>query len=114
MHPNEWILGHDTGISSKVIWGVMTGTENFSTWSGQGTPHDPGDFGRCHRLLELFPAWRARLSEVATRFPMWGPLIREWDRMTEIYIRDLESGRSSELYELMQALRTEGMKAQEV
>jgi hypothetical protein len=25
MTPNEWILGNDTGISLKAIWGVMMG-----------------------------------------------------------------------------------------
>jgi len=110
MHPNEWILGNDTGTSSKVIWRVMTGTPEFNKFFGHNPPIDPADFGRCHRLLELFPEWKERLPEVVGWYPVWGPMVREWDRMTEIYIRDLESGRSSELYGLMQALRTEGME----
>src|SRR5687767_2874441 len=81
MTPNEWILSHDTGTSSKTIWAVMTGTE----CRDPGHPHDADDFGRCYRLLQHFPGWRARLSEVAARHPMWAPLVAAWDELTALY-----------------------------
>ena len=66
---------------------------------------DPDDFGRCHRLLERFPEWRERLPEVADKFPVWRGLVAEWDRLTAIYLRDLPTGRSDELFQEIQRLR---------
>ena len=79
----EWILGNDKGISSKTIWSVMTGqkTNEHFNW----TPSDDHDFGRCYRLLGLFPEWRPRLGEVAAAHPSWGPLVRDWDKVSGLY-----------------------------
>ena len=112
MTPIQWIIGDDTGVSSKTIWAVMMGavTEERSSFR-YDTPHDPDDFGRCYRLLKKFPAWNGRLGEVAEIFPKWGPMVARWDEMTAIYERDLASGKSSELYDLMQKLQDEGMLA---
>lgn len=80
----EWIAGPDTGISSKTIFAALTGitwTERFSP----DIPHDPDDFGRCYRLLLIFPEWRFRLAEVAMRFPVWGPMIAIWDELTAMW-----------------------------
>ena len=109
MTPLEWIAGNDTGISSKTIWAVMMNAvpENYG-FGHFDTPLDPSDFGRCYRLLALFPDWKNRLDEVAEKFPKWGPMVREWDTMTALYERDYESGKSSELYDLMQKLVDEG------
>jgi len=109
MTPNEWIVGDDTGISSKTIWAVMMNSvpENPNPYRFD-VPKDPSDFGRCYRLLIWFPEWRERLGEVAEKFPAWGPLVRKWDRMTELYLRDLKTGKSSELYDLMRVLVDEG------
>jgi len=61
--PLEWLHGLDTGVSSETIYSVMTG-HNVLTCGEGDAPHDPGDFGRCYRLLKLFPEWRERLAEV--------------------------------------------------
>jgi len=112
MKPNEWIIGYDTGISSKTIWAVMMGALGANPGPFDfDVPYDPADFGRCYRLLQMFPEWKNRLNEVVTRFPKWGPMIREWDKMTRLYERDNLTGRSSELYDLMQRLKDEGMLA---
>lgn len=111
MTPNEWIIGSDTGISSETIWSVMMGAADFENRPfGFDVPHDPSDFGRCYRLLKHFPEWRERLNEVAKRFPKWVPMIREWDKMVAIYERDLETGKSTELYDLMRKLKDEGIE----
>jgi hypothetical protein len=107
----EWLLGGDTGISSKTILSVMTGIQ-----SGEGytsVPSDPSDFGRCYRLLFRFPEWRKRLPEVAKKYPAWGPLIREWDAMTEAYeaAQVARITHLSELYDHMQLLIDEGRLA---
>jgi hypothetical protein len=104
-NPDAWRDGPDTGISSMTIWSVVTG--KGTKYSRFDVPHDPADFGRCYRLLKAF-SWRDRLPDVVARFPEWEPMVREWDRMTAIYERDLPTGESAELFALMQKLEKEG------
>lgn len=49
----EWLSGDDTGASSKTILSTIYDTNPKSRNSC--TPQDPGDFGRCYRLLKKFP-----------------------------------------------------------
>lgn len=108
----EWVIGDDTGVSSKAIWAVMMGAVDASArWHNYAPPADPSDFGRCYRLLALFPAWRTMLGRVATRFPLWGPMVAAWEEMERLYRRDLDSGQSVELYDLMKRLEAEGRRA---
>lgn len=83
MTPTDWLLSGDTGISSETICAVMVG----ATARRVDIPYDTDDFGRCYRLLTLFPEWRARLPEVAKRFPKWGPMVMAWDELTSLYER---------------------------
>jgi hypothetical protein len=68
------------------------------------TPKDPSDFGRCHDLLRLFPEWRARLPEVAERYPEWRSIVDVWDELAALYVEELPTGRCSKLYDAMHAL----------
>lgn len=103
--PEDWIMGHDTGTSSETIFSVMTGKNVRS----HGDPLDPDDFGRCHRLLKLFPEWRKRMPEVAAKFPntSWPALVREWDRLTTLYEQEVPNHRGSapKLYDAMKKCR---------
>ena len=103
-----WITSSDTGISSKVIWEVLTGLRLYDL-SWRDVPHDPADFGRCYRLLKVMPAWRERLSEVADQHPAWGLFVREWDRLTVMYEEacSRRDGMASEMYGLMRQLEEE-------
>lgn len=107
MKPNDWIMSGDVGISSKTIWAVMQGCKS-PQWASP--PLDPSDFGRCYRMLVLFPKWRKRLSEVAARHKDWGPMIREWDHLTDLFIEESHSttGMAPKLYARMQELLKEG------
>lgn len=113
MKPEQWIISNDTGISSKTIWAVMmgavTGKEHPFTFD---VPHDPCDFGRCYRLIFHFPEWRERLHEVGELFPMWKPMIREWDKLSEMFSQNIRNGKTSgwsdEMYKFMQKLEDEG------
>ena len=95
-----WLSNGDTGISSKTIWSALTGNLIERT----GIPHDPSDFGRCYRLLKVMPAWRARLHEVAAKFPEWEKLIDAWDELTALYEEELPTGRAPRLYSRMKEL----------
>lgn len=78
---NEWICSDDTGTSSKTIWAVMQRTKARD----RDVPYDAGDFGRCYRLLELIPEWRARLDDVARAQPAWVGIVREWAKLEALY-----------------------------
>jgi hypothetical protein len=110
--PTDWARGRDTGISSGTIYSVITG--NPSPCRSHGIPHDPSDFGRCYRLLELFPAWKHRLGAVAAAYPAWKPFVREWYKLTEMYEAVCghaligDNAPAMEMYNFMQKLREEG------
>lgn len=77
----QWIRGCDTGISSKTIFSVMTGNAIDRT----DIPYDCSDFGRCYRLVEMFPEWKSRLNEVSNIYPKWEPIIKNWDYLSSLY-----------------------------
>jgi hypothetical protein len=102
----QWYRGGDTGVSSETIFEVMTGVPV----QRRGIPWDPADFGRCYRLLQVFPGWRARLQEVATLHAEWQPFVDNWAKMEELYERDLPTDRSKDLYNMMITLRDTWLK----
>jgi hypothetical protein len=106
--PEEWLRGRDTGTSSLTIYAAMMNAP--SPHDRYDVPHDPDDFGRCYRLLNLFPDWKMRLGEVGTRFLIWRPFVREWNKLTEMYETALASktNRAPEMYKFMQELEYEG------
>lgn len=75
---NAWVVGNDVGSSSKTIWAVMLGIDPGNEGSH---PHDPGDLGRCLRLLELMPEWKPRLPELAAQSPEWKALVERWGEL---------------------------------
>lgn len=104
MTPLDWMMAGDTGVSSETIMHVMEGTQPPE---GTDVPYDRGDFGRCHRLLELFPHYRHRLREVADKYPIWVGFVREWPGLTDLY----ESGKAEQLNDAMRPLVEEGRLA---
>lgn len=86
----DWIVGDDTGMSSKCIWGVMVGAgpDGFRSY-----PLDPDDFGRCHRLLQAVPEWRARLSEMAAVSKQWAGLVADWDAIEAAFVAETKGER---------------------
>lgn len=96
--PHRWAVGPDTGLSSKTIWRKMMGVP------GQvDVPHDPDDFGRCHRLLSAIPGWRDRIGEMST-VPGWESLAPAWSELEALYLEELPSGRLPKLYARMKEL----------
>jgi hypothetical protein len=82
----RWIAGDDTGTSSKAIWShMMAGGAQPDGAFGGGHPHDADDFGRCHRLLTIEPAWRARIGEMARYSAEWAALAARWPDLTTMY-----------------------------
>ena len=110
MTPIEWLLSGDTGVSSKTICAVMTGSNMGGSFQPD-VPYDCGDFGRCYRLLQHFPEWRTRLNEVAEKYPMWGPMIDVWDDLSELYENERDSKKDHGLYQRMGKLVDAGLIA---
>ena len=101
MHPQgiyEWASCWDTGISSKTIWSVCTGSDRFEEDELGAPPQDPADFGRCCRLLALAPQWKARLGEVATKYPAWSMIVANWDTLEALYREELPTGAAPKLF----------------
>lgn len=104
----EWVNGHDTGISSKAIYRHMMGIapdprERFGDY-----PRDPSDFGRCYRLLALAPSWRARIGEMASHGKEWAALAGTWDELTAMWEEVVASKAkfAGAMYDRMQALHS--------
>ncbi len=101
---NDWIVGRDTGISSKSIYAAATG----ATPDQWGVPHDPDDFGRCYRLVKLFPFVKESFRHLVMRCPKWGPFVKNWDELVGLYEKELPTGKCPLLYARIQEL--EGRK----
>ena len=101
----EWLMSGDTGVSSKAIFAVLTGSKVTRT---DNWPSDPSDFGRCYRLLERFPEWKDRMDEVAKALPAWHPLILYWNEIEMLYLNELKgTGGKGTTYAKMQVVTKE-------
>lgn len=92
----RWWRGLDVGSSSAAIFAVFCA--DGLKWRAKehghaSTPRDAGDFGRCKRLLDLFPAWRPRLAEVAAAYPdtKWPELVGKWDLLEAATPEELQT-----------------------
>lgn len=114
MTPIEWLLSDDTGISSKTILLVMLKCDDVDSFRPD-VIYDPDDLGRCIRLLKLFPEWRPWLHEVSDRFPIWGPVISEWDDLERRYgdLMGSDTAGYKRLYERIQGLIKKGRREAE-
>jgi hypothetical protein len=83
----RWWYGLDVGCSSTVIFAVLNEnkrlTYDATESGGKSIPHDADDFGRCKRLLDMFPEWRTRLDSVAKAHQdtCWPAIIARWQEL---------------------------------
>ena len=81
----QWWEGTDVGLSSAAMFGVLGNVCAAASleYSDKATPRDADDFGRCKRLLDKFPEWKARLGEVAVAYPdtKWPAIVSRWDEI---------------------------------
>jgi hypothetical protein len=84
-----WLKLHDSGLSSCCIADKMCGMVPTGHY-----PHDGDDFGRCERLLILYPCWRARLGEMSSVNGHWAALVARWDEVAEAWRHDVELSRT--------------------
>lgn len=102
---NQWLLGGDTGISSKVIWAVMTGNNPIVVVQGTlDAPRDPSDFGRCYRLLQEFPEWQFRLNELRNISKNWRTFADSYLELVNLWLEESPSGNCPKMYDKMKEL----------
>ena len=95
----DWLGSVDRGISSDTIFHVMTKLPReliVGKWRPDA-PHDPADFGRCYRLIKLFPEWESRLDEMRI-YPEWNCIIDNWKKWKKLWEKESSSGKCPELY----------------
>ncbi|MNL49171.1 hypothetical protein D3C87_1720820 [compost metagenome] len=78
----EWVIGDDTGMSSKSIAAFMCGADVGKYLDYP--PADPADLGRCLRLLERFPEWKSRTPELASISKRWAKIIPHWNEAARL------------------------------
>ncbi len=102
----RWLLEGEVGLSSMTIWHVLTGEPMQRGW-WPVRPQDPDDLRRCVLLLDRFPAWRARLPEVAARYPAWTELVEAWPDLEASLAGEMarnKTGRAPATYALMKEI----------
>ena len=106
-----WKRRGDRGTSSNTIFSAFTGAS--LPREGADFPYDPDDFQRCHKLLALFPEWRADLNAVTRAFPWYAPFVDRWTEMEALWVEESPSKRFPKLYDLMKMAEAESRKLRE-
>ena len=81
----EWLLCGDSGVSSNTLcsclYGIPLKEKHFNH------PHDPSDFGRCKRFLDLLsPKDKETVFREAAKLSReWKALIENWDCLEKMY-----------------------------
>ena len=96
----EWLVGGDTGISSKTMCAALFG----ATPKDSDMPHDAGDFGRCLRFIRFMPdGTKDIVFKKLSDKPEWVEIGNRWDELVELY--DQENWRG--IYDILSAIRKE-------
>lgn len=107
-----WYENGERGVSAETL------LANFITVQGNlaamkikkrprsewGHPHDPSDFGRCHKLLEALPELREHLDQMKDVSRVWSNLVDNWDKLTAMLQEQLTTGKRNGMYEFMKEL----------
>lgn len=87
-----WMATCHTGISSETmaLW-LGHGLRN-ERWPSHNYPHDPDDFDRCLRLLQVAPSLRPELHQMAKLGPVWAALVARWDEIEQCHLDEVGLG----------------------
>lgn len=100
---HAWLASDDTGLSSKYM-ARMLGNGPHCDYN---YPHDPSDFGRCYRLLQVVPALRERLQDMAATGWQWAAIVKHWAELEALYLEEFPSGNAPKLFKRMDELLRE-------
>lgn len=82
----DWLTSGDTGTSSEAI-ALWLARGRKGRW-GADTPSDPSDLGRCLRLLDKFPEFRARFAEMADAGGHWPTFVERWPEFEATFLEE--------------------------
>lgn len=111
-----WLASDDTGASSRylaVSLARAAGIEPRQYPGGRpqhekrNHPHDPDDFGRCVRMLDVVPYIRPYLpAEMAKpeHGPVWNALAAAWDDLESLYAAEKGKRAAPKLYARIRAI----------
>lgn len=99
----EWIIGNNTGSSSKTIWAAIMDVE-IPTAS---IPYDHHDFERCWCLLKLCDeeTKEIALHRLTEQHEVWKPFVQYWGELERIFIHESSYESAIKLDECLQQLR---------
>ena len=110
----NWLASGERGTSSNTLFSILTCVNAYSRFGGVSHPADPDDFKRCEKLLRQCPELRADLWRMEGITPAWGPLVKHWDELVELFESEvpgvLDGGNwpfktpATKTYELMKSL----------
>lgn len=104
----EWIVSNDTGLSSKTMWAAINGVNKCQTW-GHNVPWDVSDFGRCYRYYKNCGLTKYDLQKVKKSVPVFVPFIDNWDKLVELYEKEIHLDSMPETYNLIKKLRDQAI-----
>lgn len=99
----EWIATHRVGTSSKTMWAALMGVnaDPQHPYLDYDVPYDSDDFSRCRDLVEFCEVNSAEdFPKILRRFPWYGPIMRNWNKLTELYEDSDHKGVHELLFEL--------------
>lgn len=86
----QWRRGSDTGLSSRYLAAIFSGSEAHRRVTECAAPCDTDDVGRCIRLLDLAAAngcdWRSCLDDLIS--PAWAALVPHWPEIEAAFRED--------------------------
>lgn len=80
----EWTSKGNIGVSSNTILFAITGKSVYG--NSRDIPGDWSDFNRCLTLYNSVKVVRDNLELVTKIYPKWIPIIREWEKLTELHL----------------------------
>ena len=97
-----WLGQGERGISSETMFEVISG--QITNRIPKRHPCDPDDFRRCYLLLKTIPEWKDELHKLRGLSPVWGKLVDNWDKLTELLEEQLKTKKPNGMYLLMKSL----------
>lgn len=94
----EYLTSRDCGMSAIAI--LLHTMNAYNKIEHKDYPLDADDFGRCLRVVELFPEARTNLDVMKQVSPQWLEVMNHWDELERLQKDDpsLCSRRIHELY----------------
>jgi hypothetical protein len=81
-----WLSLPGTPAPAWVIFRSLTGFTHPNSFEGdEFIPLERTNIKACLELLEVFPAFRSRLPEVARMHPCWEPYVERWYLIERYY-----------------------------